>query len=206
MCALYRTYTVTPISCFLLHAASLIRFVPYPQTTQEPKTPKRAAWVRVKDGVHRSKTDFIIVSDTHASHRFRFQYCLPICMYCTQRFACLSEKERGCVRTAHVTIVCAFSYRETCCLHGSHFLDTPAWTLLLVSDTHACVLPMVSDTQTYIVRSPPNISYKTCHCGAVGGATIARQATVQLTGGRKFCKKIQKVMLKFILATENTAC
>ena len=208
MCALYRTYTVTPISCFLLHAASLIRFVPYPQTTQEPKTPKRAAWVRVKDGVHRSKTDFIIVSDTHASHRFRLQKMFSILfayLYVPHTASCVSVWEGKGLR-AHVTIVCAFSYRETCCLHGSHFLDTPAWTLLLVSDTHACVLPMVSDTQTCIVRSPPNISYKTCHCGAVGGATIARQATVQLTGGRKFCKKIQKVMLKFILAKENTAC
>ena len=123
-------------------------------------------------------------------------------LYVPHTAFCVSVGEGKGLR-AHVTIVCAFSYRETCCLHGSHFSDTPAWTLLLVSDTHACVLPMVSDTQTCIVRSPPNISYKTCHCGAVGGATIARQATVQLTGGRKFCKKIQKVMLKIFLAKEN---
>ena len=42
--------------------------------------------------------------------------------------------------------------------------DTRACTLPLVSDTRACTLPLVSDTRACVVRSPPNISSKTCHC------------------------------------------
>ena len=41
--------------------------------------------------------------------------------------------------------------------------DTRACTLPLVSDTRACTLPLVSDTRACVVRSPPNISSKTCH-------------------------------------------
>ena len=59
LCALYNTYLVTPIPCYLLQAAWLVRFrnCPYPQPYSRAKecyeaawskTPKRAAWVRVK--------------------------------------------------------------------------------------------------------------------------------------------------------------
>ena len=41
--------------------------------------------------------------------------------------------------------------------------DTRACTLPLVSDMRACTLPLVSDTRACVVRSPPNISSKTCH-------------------------------------------
>ena len=57
MCMLYSTYPVTPLSCYLLHATSLVRFrnwsLPSSYSRAKEfyeaawsKTPKRAAWVR----------------------------------------------------------------------------------------------------------------------------------------------------------------
>ena len=58
-CYLYSTYTVIPIPCYSLHVASLGRFrhgsmpsnysrAKYFHEAEWSKTPKRAAWVRVK--------------------------------------------------------------------------------------------------------------------------------------------------------------
>ena len=59
-------------------------------------------------------------------------------------------------------------------------------TLPLVSDTRACTLPLVSDTRACVVRSPPNISYKTCHRTLWA---VLRSHCRMLPGGGKFCKK-----------------
>ena len=66
------------------------------------------------------------------------------------------------------------SYTETCCLRGSHtrahvhfrWFQTRGHVRFRWFQTRAqcaCMLPLVSDTRACVVRSPPNISSKTCH-------------------------------------------
>ena len=128
------------------------------------------------------------------------KYCLRVCTSRTQRFACLYDTEAGCVCVSYKPLNNGNNQLKIVCVyfvHGNVLLtwvsDTRACTLPLVSDTRACTLPLVSDTRACVVRSPPNISSKTCHRTLWAALRLHRR---MLPGGGIFCKKIQKVMLK----------
>ena len=69
-----------------------------------------------------------------------------------------------CVYFVHGNVLLTW-VSDTCTCTLPLVSDTRACTdtLPLVSDTRACTLPLVSDTRACVVRSPPNISSKTCH-------------------------------------------
>ena len=92
-------------------------------------------------------------------------------MYVAHAEFCVSVRDGiGLFLHFRKTFQCQLHSAEDCLrlfVHGNVLLtwvlDTHAWMLPLVSDTHACTLLLVSGMQTCVVRSPPNISSKTCH-------------------------------------------
>ena len=96
--------------------------------------------------------------------------CVHVCSTC--RFLRLCQRRNRVVSAfqKNLSMPATVHSAEDCLrlfVHGNVLLtwvsDTQAWMLPLVSDTHACTLLLVSDMQTCVVRSPPNISSKTCH-------------------------------------------
>ena len=115
-----------------------------------------------KDGVHRSNLFYIIlVSDTHACHRFRvqkvcqllFAYVYCVRSACSVLRVCLRRKRVASAFWKNLSMPATFSWRLFAPFCTRNVLltwvsDTRAWTLQLVLDTHAWTLPVVSDTQT----------------------------------------------------------
>ena len=104
-------------------------------------------------------------------------------------FQCRQHSEDNCLRLFH-----------TQNMQITWVSDTHAWMLLLVSDTHTQLFPL-SRACLCVVKSLQNISSRSCHCALWSVLWSQGSRLSMLPGGGKFCKK-----LKYVLAKENTAC